>query len=369
MGESKLFQPVTVGNMKLEQRLAMCPLTRFRATENHIPMPSFEQYYGQRASTPGTLLVSEGTFIAPEHGGYANVPGIYNEEQVEAWRKVTDAVHDKGSFIVCQLWALGRTASVDVSEKEEIMFRSSGNIAVDADRPAPAPLTLEEIKSTAQQYAQAAKNAMRAGFDAVELHGANGYLIDQFLQDTANNRTDTYGGSVDNRSRFALEMVQAVCDAVGPERTGIRFSPWSTFNAMKMKNPIPQFTDIIKKLNPLKLAYIHLVESRIAGNLDVEAADSLAFAVEAREGPLLIAGGYTPQTARRLVDEDFPDKDIVVGFGRFFISTPDLPFRIKTGLELNKYNRDTFYTPMSTVGYTDYPFSKEFINQSQGSLA
>ncbi|KAM0330099.1 hypothetical protein ACHAQA_004271 [Verticillium albo-atrum] len=369
MAGQKLFQPVVVGNIKLNHRMGMCPLTRFRATDDHVPMPSFQDYYGQRASTPGTLLVSEGTFIAPEHGGYANVPGIYNEDQIKAWRYVTDAVHAQGSFIFCQLWALGRTANTDVAEREGIAFKSSSNVAVDSDRPSPVPFTTEEIKTTAQQYAQAAKNAIEAGFDGVELHGANGYLIDQFLQDTCNRRTDSYGGSVENRSRFALEMAQAVSDAIGPERTGIRFSPWSTFNSMKMENPIPQFTDIIKRLNPLKLAYVHLVESRIAGNLDVEAADSLAFAIEAREGPLLIAGGHTPQTALKLVDQDFPDHEIVVMFGRYFISTPDLPFRIQSGLELNKYNRDTFYTPMSTIGYTDYPFSEEFLSQKVGTVA
>lgn len=363
MDESRLFKPITIGNLKLAHRVGMCPLTRYRASDDHVPSPSSKEYYGQRASVSGTLIISEGTFISPQHGGYANVPGIYNADQIKAWREVTNAVHAKGSFIFCQLWALGRTADVEVAAREGIEFKSSSNIAVDAERPNPTPLTVEEIKETVQQYAQAARNAIEAGFDGVELHGANGYLIDQFIQDVCNKRTDSYGGSVENRSRFAIEVSQAVCDAIGPERTGIRLSPWSVFNAMRMEDPTSQFLDVIQSLNPLKLAYVHLVEPRIAGGQDVEAADSLAFAIQAREGPVLLAGGYTPDTAQKLVDEDYPACDIVVMFGRYFISTPDLPFRIQKGLEFTKYNRDTFYTPKSPVGYTDYPFSTEFVGQ------
>lgn len=363
MDKSRLFQPVAIGNLKLSHRLGMCPLTRYRASDDHVPSPSSKDYYGQRASVPGTMLISEGTFISPQHGGYANAPGIYNADQVKAWRSVTDAVHAKGSFIFCQLWALGRTADAEVAARENIAFRSSSNVAVDAQRPAPAPFTIEEINETARQYAQAARNAIEAGFDGVELHGANGYLIDQFLQDVCNKRTDAFGGSVENRSRFAVEVTQAVCDAIGPERTGIRFSPWSVFNAMGMEDPASQFTDIIERLNPLKLAYVHLVESRIAGAQDVEAGGPLDFAIRAREGPILVAGGYKPETAQKLVDEDYPDRDVLVMFGRYFISTPDLPFRVQNGLELTKYDRASFYTPGSTIGYTDYPFSTEFSGQ------
>ncbi|KAH7491011.1 putative inactive reductase [Fusarium oxysporum f. sp. matthiolae] len=359
---SRLFKPIKIGNITPQHRIAMCPLTRYRASDDHVPQPSFQDYYGQRASTPGTLLISEGTFISPDHGGYANAPGIYNQEQIKAWRLVTDAVHAKGGYIFCQLWALGRTASPEVAEKEGIIFRSSGDIPVDSDHPKPRPLSIPEIHETAQSYAQAAKNAIEAGFDGVELHGANGYLIDQFIQDKCNNRTDIYGGSIENRSRFAIEVVQAVCDAVGSERTGIRFSPWSVFNDMRMENPIPQFKDVIEKLKPFKLAYLHLIESRIAGAQDVEGSDQLTFAIEAWDRPLLIAGRFTPESARTLVDEDYPSKDIVVSFGRYFLSTPDLPFRIKRGLELNKYNRETFYTPMASEGYTDYPFSDQFLD-------
>ena len=341
--------------------MAMCPLTRFRASDEHVPLHFAKEYYGQRASVPGTLLISEGTFISQAQGGYANVPGIYNEEQIKAWRTIIDEVHAKGSYIFCQLWALGRTADAAVAKKEGITFFSSSNIPVDLERLEPVPLSIDQIQTTIQDYVKAAKNAIKAGFDGVELHGANGYLIDQFIQDKCNQRTDEYGGSVENRSRFAVEVVKAVSDAVGGDRTAIRFSPWSTYNSMKMDNPVPQFTDIIRKISPFNLAYLHLVESRIAGNMDVQSSEKLTFAIETWKGTLFIAGGFTPASAHRLVDEEHPDKNIVVMFGRYFISTPDLPFRVKSGLDLSPYNRDTFYTPKAIEGYTDYPFSKEFL--------
>ncbi|KAH7083498.1 hypothetical protein BKA63DRAFT_154132 [Paraphoma chrysanthemicola] len=368
MSESKLFKPLTIGKLQLSHRIGMCPLTRFRASDDHVPLPIVETYYAQRGSVPKTLLISEGTFISPKQGGTNNVPGIYNESQIAAWRKVTDAVHAKGSYIFCQLWALGRTASPDVARRENIRVTSSSNIALSEDHVVPEPLSVEEIKSTIEDYAQAAKNALAAGFDGVELHGANGYLIDQFLQDVSNKRTDQYGGSIENRSRFALEAVQAVVDAVGADRTAIRFSPFSPFNGMKMDNLVPQFADIVQKLNPLKLAYLHLVESRIAGSKDCEGDEKLDFAIDLWSGPLLLAGGYKPDTAKMVVDHERPDKDIVVMFGRLYISTPDLPFRVKNGLDLNPYNRDTFYTPMKAEGYIDYEFSTHFGRTTAASV-
>ncbi|EKG17496.1 NADH:flavin oxidoreductase/NADH oxidase [Macrophomina phaseolina MS6] len=339
----------------------MCPLTRFRASDDHVPLDIMATYYAQRASEPGTLLISEGTFISPQQGGYANVPGIYNEAQIEAWRKVTDAVHAKGSYIYCQLWALGRTASKEVAEAEGITMTSSSDIPLGSEHVVPVPLTVDHIQSTIQDYVKAARNAIEAGFDGVELHGANGYLIDQFLQDKCNQRTDDYGGSIQNRSRFAVEAVQAVADAVGADRTAIRFSPWSTFNSMRMDEPVPQFSDVIQKLNKFGLAYLHLIESRIAGNADVEVTDKLQFAYDIWTGPFLIAGGFRPDSAHRLVDEEQKSKNIVVMFGRYFISTPDLPFRVKSGIELNQYDRSTFYTAKHPHGYIDYDFSTEFL--------
>lgn len=366
--DSRLFKPITIGNITLSHRMGLCPLTRYRSSDDHTPVDSMIEYYSQRASVKGTLLVTEGTFISKADGGYANAPGIYSQDQIKAWRKVTDAVHAKGSYIFCQLWALGRTADPEVSKKEGIEICSSDSIPIDADSVQPRRLTLEEISGKIQNYVNAAKNAIEAGFDGVELHGAHGYLIDQFIQDCANRRDDEYGGSIENRSRFAVEAVRAVSDAIGPEKTAIRLNPWTTFNGMRMEDPIPQFSDVIRKLSKLKIAYLHLVQSRGVGSTDSKGVDELAFAYDLWDGPILVADGFNAENARRFVDETRPDKEIVVMFGRYFISTPDLPFRIQHRLELAEYNRDTFYTPKSLVGYTDYPFSPEFLASLETKL-
>jgi NADPH2 dehydrogenase len=361
MSDSRLFQPLKLGSIELKNRVAMAPLTRFRASDDHSILPMAAEYYGQRASVPGTLLITEATYISKQHGGYPNVPGIYEQEQITAWKHVTDEVHRKGSFIYLQLWALGRVANKGFAEKNNITVKSSSATQLSDDLAVPKEMTVEDIKETVAAYAQAAKNAMSAGFDGVEIHGANGYLIDQFLQDTCNKRTDNYGGSVENRSRFAIEVTKAVVDAIGADKTGIRLSPFSDFQGMKMENPFPQFSDIIKKLNTLNLAYLHLVESRISGNADAEDYTALEPLLPLyTSGPILIAGGYKPDSARKLVEEDLKDRDIVVVFGRYFISTPDLVFRLEKGIEFNSYDRDSFYIAKSEKGYTDYPFSEEF---------
>ncbi|KAK3903260.1 hypothetical protein C8A05DRAFT_33009 [Staphylotrichum tortipilum] len=366
MATSRLFQPLPLTpTATLGHRIAMAPLTRFRASDAHVPIvPLVATYYSQRASSlPGTLLLTEATFISPSAGGYANAPGIYTPEQVAAWRRVTDAVHAKGGFIFNQLWSLGRVADPKVAEKEGFKVHGPSKIGLEG-LAVPEEMSVEEIQVRVREYAAAAKNAIEAGFDGVEIHAANGYLIDQFLQDTANQRTDQYGGSVENRSRFAVEVVQAVVDAVGAERTGIRLSPWNDFQGMKMADPVPQFEDLIHKLKRFGLAYLHLVQSRVSGSADAAAGDkaheSLDFALNIWDRPVLIADGMKPKDAKYLVDEEYKDKDVVAVFGRYFIATPDLPFRIKNGLEVNQYNRDTFYLPKSPVGYIDQPFSKEY---------
>jgi len=232
---------------------------------------------------------------------------------------------------------------------------------MDADHPAPEALTEAEIYSFIADYASAAKNAIAAGFDGVEIHGANGYIVDQFLQDTCNKRTDSWGGSIENRSRFGVELTKAVVEAVGADRTAIRLSPFSDFQGMHMKEPIPQFSDFVSKLKALKLAYLHLVESRVSGNADVETTEKITPLAEiwGKTSPLLVAGGFTAESAKAAVDE-FPGVDVVVVFGRHFIPNPDLPFRIKEGLPLTKYDRNTFYNAKEERGYIDWPFSKEF---------
>jgi NADPH2 dehydrogenase len=359
---SRLFEPLKLGNLTLQHRLAMAPLTRFRADDSHVQLPFTATYYQQRGSVPGTLLITEATFISAKAGGYPNVPGIYNQEQITAWRKVTDAVHAKGSYIFLQLWALGRTANEKFLKSEGYPVVSASNVPLDSEHGEPHALTQEEIKSFVADYAQAARNAVEAGFDGVEIHGANGYLIDQFLQDNTNKRTDEYGGSIENRSRFALEVTKSVVDAIGPEKVGIRLSPFSTFQGMKMADPYPQFTNVMEGLKKLKLAYVHLVESRISGNVDIEAQESVdpLLDVWGSTSPVLLAGGWKAASAKKAVDEEHKDRDIVIVFGRYFISTPDLPFRIAKDIELAPYDRTSFYNPKSEQGYIDYPFSKEF---------
>ncbi|MCJ1279254.1 hypothetical protein MMC21_007078 [Puttea exsequens] len=350
----------------------MAPLTRYRANEAHVHSPLAMEYYSQRASVPGTLLVTEATFISPRASGYDNVPGIYNADQIKAWKAVTDAVHKKGSYIFCQLWALGRAAQPEIVRKEtgdSKSFVSSSPVSMMAGKEAPRALEEGEIWGFVGDYVQAAKNAVEAGFDGVEIHGANGYLIDQFTQDTCNQRSDSWGGSVENRSRFAFEVAKAVTEAVGKERVGMRLSPFSPFQAMKMANPIEQFGHLIGRLKELELTYLHLVESRVSGNADVESTEKVdpLLKIWDNTSPILLAGGFQPDSAKRAIEE-YKNYAIIVVFGRHFISNPDLPFRLKNGIALNKYNRATFYTAESPVGYIDQPFSKEWEQNHQSNL-
>ncbi|KAJ6081707.1 hypothetical protein N7499_006581 [Penicillium canescens] len=360
---TKLFTPLHVGRVELSNRIAMAPMTRFRADDNHIPLPFMKDYYAQRASVPGTLLITEATFISPRAGGYPNVPGIYNDAQIAAWKEITDAVHAKGSHIYVQLWALGRVAVPDVL-KAEGDFELISSSATPASEDAATPRALEEaeIAGWVEDYAQAARNAVKAGFDGVEIHAANGYLIDQFIQDTCNVREDGYGGSVEARGRFAVEVTRAVVDAVGADRTGIRFSPWSTFQGMRMADPKPQFAYLATQMAALKLAYVHVVESRISGNADVESTDQLDFFLKAYAdaSPVIVAGGYKADSAVRAVDGKYKDHDVVIGFGRPFITNPDLAFRIKEGISFVPHDRTNFYVPKDPKGYIDYEFSEEF---------
>lgn len=361
---SKLLAPMRVGRNLLQHRVVMAPLTRHRASDDHIPSPLAPLYYSQRASSPGTLIISEATFIAQHCGGYHNVPGIHNEAQVNAWRAVTEAVHAQGSFIFCQLWCLGRTADPSVAKTEDIEIVGPSNVPLNG---VPVrELSTREIHGLVDDYAKAASRAVEAGFDGVEIHGANGYMVDQFLQDTTNRREDEYGGSVENRSRFACEVVDAISQAIGSERVGIRFSPYSLFNGMKMEDPRPQFTDVIKKLSQRNLAYIHVIESRIAGNEDVQdtASERLDFAMDAwgDDRPFIVAGGYTPESARQALESTYAGRrNLAVAFGRYFLSTPDLPFRVDKRIAPNPYHRDSFYTPKDPEGYIDYDFSKEWM--------
>ncbi|KAF8890998.1 hypothetical protein BD779DRAFT_1622253 [Infundibulicybe gibba] len=338
---------------------------------DHVPtVPLMKDYYTQRASTPGSLLITEATPIAAQAGGYPNVPGIWSQQQINAWKQITDAVHGQGSFIFLQLWALGRAANPDTLAAEDTSFPyvSASNIKL-TDHPAsessPRALTLSEIDEYVALYAQAARNAITAGFDGVEIHGANGYLVDQFLQDVSNVRDDEYGGSVENRSRFTLRVVDAVVDAVGADRTGIRLSPWSSFQDMGMRDPLPQFTHLISTLarTHTDLAYIHLIEPRAEETFDPHTAPHKSNTVlRAAWAPrrIISAGGYDRATALAAAEEA---GDALVAFGRNYISNPDLPKRLRRDMPLTPYDRETFYTPVdqpgSAHGYVDYPFAEE----------
>ncbi|KAH6996374.1 hypothetical protein BKA56DRAFT_154692 [Ilyonectria sp. MPI-CAGE-AT-0026] len=362
---TKLFTSTKVGALDLQHRVVMAPLTRNRAEAGTaIPADFAADYYAQRAS-PGGLLISEGTFIAEEAGGYKHVPGIYSPSQIKAWKHITDAVHAKGGYIFCQLWALGRVADSNmvpvVWSAGSKPYVIKGPHPMRSDDSSLVKLTVMEpadIDRFVGHYRQAALNAIEAGFDGVEIHGANGYLIDQFLHSSSNDRTDSYGGSIENRIRFPLRVLTAVCEAIGPDRVGIRMSPFSFFQGMREENPLSLFvpwTEAITRAQP-SLAFVHAVGPRALGSIDtpkhLENSDDCLDVIREVVGKagvkLITAGGFLPDTAMQHTIET----DDLVAFGRYFISNPDLPARIKNGWPLRKYDRLTFYT-QTTEGYTD----------------
>ncbi|KAJ6564446.1 FMN-linked oxidoreductase [Mycena capillaripes] len=373
MANPKLFQPISLGDISLKHRIVMAPLTRFRADNEHVPLPHVLEYYTQRASVPGTLLITEATFIAPQAGGYNNIPGIWSAAQIAMWKQITDAVHAKGSFIYLQLWALGRAAKPSELNAEDpsLPYVSASDIPLrerSATEIRPRPLSVPEIHEYTKLYATAASNAVhKAGFDGVEIHNANGYLLDQFLQDVSNVRTDQYGGSPENRCKFSLEVVDAIVAAVGPKKTGIRISPWNTYQNMGMQEPKPTFTYLVRQIverHP-EFAYIHAIEPRIdATTLRVVVPEGWSndflrnIWVSPQSGRRFIsAGGYT----RALAFEFAENKDDIIAFGRPFISNPDLPYRLLHDIPLADYDRKRFYGPstLDPKGFTDYPFANE----------
>lgn len=375
MGNERLFSPLQLGHIKLNHRIIMAPLTRYRADDEHVVADIAKDYYAQRASTPGTLLITEATLISPRASGLANVPGIWSSRQIAAWKRVTEAVHAKQCFIYLQLWALGRRAAPELLERAEGGPYPVVSASAVPMKPAaegghvPHALSTEEIQVFIDDYATAAKSAMAAGFDGVEIHGANGYLVDQFLQDVCNKRTDDYGGSIEKRARFGLEVTKAVIAAVGGDgnKVAMRLSPWTDFDGRKMDDPVPQFLYMISELKKLDLAYLHLVESRVSGDVAAAVYHTLTRRNDpfierwGSQAPIILAGGFTPETAKKVAGEMHTEQNVCVAFGRYYISTPDLPFRIQAGIALNPYDRATFYTKMSPNGYTDYPFSPKYL--------
>ncbi|KAK1091969.1 hypothetical protein LTR48_005241 [Friedmanniomyces endolithicus] len=362
---SKLFSPMKVGEAELSHRIAMAPLTRYRCDDDWVPLPMVTEYYTQRSCEPGTLIVSEATIIAKRHAGRLNVPGIWSQAQISAWREVTSAVHSKGCRIWCQLWAQGRAGHVAALESVGSKLMSSSAVPLKGDgMPVPVEMKEAEIRGTIDDYANAARNAIDAGFDGVEIHGGNGYLPDQFLQDICNRRTDTWGGTIENRCRFHLEVTRAVIAAVGADKTAMRLSPWSDYLDMLMDDPVPTFTHLTSELRKLKLGYLSLIEARIRGNDDSNVAADRDVGFLVREwdntSPVFIAGGFSAESARKTVDETYPEYDVGIMFGRHFLSNPDLVHRVKENLGFADYDRSVFYTPKLAKGYIDYPYEAGF---------
>jgi len=355
----------------------MAPLTRLRADANNIQQPLALEYYTQRASTPGTLIIAEATLISPAHAGMPHGPGIWTPSQTAAWRLITNAVHARGCSIVCQLVAPGRAADATTLREDGFELLSSSAVAVPGagfagegeSKPTPQEMSEEQIWECVADFRRAAGNAMQAGFDGVEIHGANGYLVDQFTQDTCNQRTDAWGGSIENRCRFGVEVARACAQEIGAERVGFRVSPWSPFQGMRMQSVEPTFGYLVQRLKELDSGYLHVIESRVNNNVDCESTESIEFLLKiwGQAKPVLLAGGYTPENVWEAADQKYGEYQAVFVFGRHFLANPDLVYRIMEEKALNKYRRDTFYAQGSTPedGYTDYPFAEEFDQESQ----
>ena len=354
---AQLFTPVTVGPLALRNRLVMAPLTRSRATGN-VPNELMAEYYGQRA-TAG-LIVTEGTSPSPNGLGYPRIPGIFSEAQVDGWKLVTDAVHARGGKIFVQLMHCGRIAHpLNLPEGARVIGPSAiaadGEMFTDAEgmkpNATPQAMTEADIAATVAEYARAASNAIAAGFDGVELHGANGYLLEQFIRPTSNRRTDRYGGSVDNRARFVLEVVDAAIEAVGKDRVGIRLSPFGVFNDMPPYDGMEaDYTELARRLDERGLLYIHLVDHSAMGAPPVPASMKSTFR-DVFTGALILSGGYDAERAERDLEDGRAD---LIAVGRPFLANPDLVERWRTGAAENAPDMDTFYTP-GPRGYTDYP--------------
>lgn len=321
--------------------MVMGPISSNLADTNNVLTPPAIKYYSDRAQYPGTLIIGEAAFISAQAGGTSELrAAIWTEAQIASWKNVVSAVHAQGSFMILQLWALGRSADPEIKKREgtgDVV--SSSAVAEKEGGVVPRALREEEIWQYVKEYAEAARTAVEVcGFDGVELHGGNASLIDQFTQSCVNQRNDQWGGSVENRSRFALEITKAVCQAVGVDRVGFRVTPWSTYQGMGMESnaTIEQFSDLLRGLKALGISYLHFVESRIAGRVDVEAGESLEPFTElwGEAKPFVIAGGYTPETARTAVDKEYRGKDVAIVFGRAFVNNPDLVQRVKSGQEL-----------------------------------
>ena len=358
---TSLFSPTQIGPYALKHRVLMAPLTRMRSEPGDIPGDLMVEYYRQRASDGG-FIVSEATPVSVRGYGYAGAPGIYSDTQIAGWRRVTDAVHAKGGRIVLQLWHVGRQSHVDLQPNGEApvapsAIRADGHAYTrngEAEFSMPRALELHEIPSIIEEFRSGAERALRAGFDGVEIHGANGYLPDQFLQDGSNKRTDAYGGPIENRARFMLEVTDAAISVWGADRVGVRLAPSGTYGSMHDSDPQATFGYVAEQLDQRGIAYLHVVEPRIKGIELIAEGQAPIAAQHLRtkfSRTLIAAGGFTRESAEAIIQAGQAD---LVAFGRHFIANPDLPERFREGWPLNPYDRSTFYGG-DARGYTDYP--------------
>jgi 2,4-dienoyl-CoA reductase-like NADH-dependent reductase (Old Yellow Enzyme family) len=352
-----LFTPLKLGDLEIPNRIVMAPLTRCRADEGRVPNDLMAEYYLQRASAG--LIISEATAVDPMGVGYPDTPGIWSEAQVEGWRLITGVVHKAGSQIVCQLWHVGRishpsylSGALPVAPSA---IAAEGHVALvrpKEEYPVPRALEIDEIPSIVAAYRRGAENAKAAGFDGVEIHGANGYLLDQFLQDRSNKRTDAYGGSIENRARLMLEVADAVAGVWGPGRVGMHLAPRGDAQSMGDSDPKATFSYVARELGKRKLAFICTREYQAEGWISPDLKKEFGGAWIANEN-------FAPETAAKIVEDGVAD---AVAFGRMFIANPDLPARIAQGAELNAPDPGAFFA-RGPKGYTDYPVlnAEEFI--------
>ena len=362
-GKEIMFTPVSLGAIQLKNRLVMAPLTRMRAIAGHVPNPLAKTYYSQRASAG--LIITEATQISPLGMGYPATPGIYTPEQTAGWKEIVEAVHAKGGAIVAQLWHVGRISHSSlhpehgVPEAPSAIAPAGQTYGADwqlQDYETPKAMSVEDIARLLKEYELAAQNAKAAGFDGVEIHAANGYLLDQFLQDKTNQRSDQYGGSIENRLRLLGEVIEVVSKVFLSDRIGVRLSPYGTFNDMADSDPVALFTAAIHHLNNYDLAYVHMIEPRSTSaggsdQVDEDAPVTSELFRKVYQGQFITAGGYDQAMGEKVLEEGLAD---AVGYGRLYISNPDLVERFQQNAALNPYNRATFYGGHE-VGYTDYP--------------
>jgi N-ethylmaleimide reductase len=363
---SNLFSNVKVGPYEFSHRVVLAPLTRMRAEEGAIPGMLMAQYYAQRTSNGG-LLIGEATIASPDGNGYLGAPGLFDDSQIAGWRIVTDAVHAKGGKIFLQLYHAGRQSNAELQPGGRqpvgpseiahggVAYTNAGWVANTPNRA----LETAEIDGLVESFRTAAERGVLAGFDGVELHAANGYIFDQFLQDGSNKRTDQYGGSFENRARFLLNATRAVTSVWGSDKVAVRLGPSGSWGDMSDSDPVGLFTYVASELAKLDLAYIHLIEPRVLGNEDDATKDQNPVASQTirsvYKGTIISAGGFKRETAEAILVAGDAD---LVAFGRDFVANPDLPERLRLNLPLNAYDRPTFFGG-TDIGYTDYPFYKE----------